>query len=220
MKVVAVVPIKLNSERVKNKNIRPFTNGQPLCHYILETLTKVNGIDEIYVYCSNPAIKQYLPEGIKFLKRSENLDQSTTKINEVLISFAKDVDADYYLLTHATAPFIKDTSIQTALYKVLEDEYDSAFAVTKLQDFLWDDKKPLNYDLNSIPRTQDIEPIFEETSGLYIYNKDTIVNKNRRIGDKPYMIELSKIEAIDIDEEEDFTIADAVFNYCYRKGNE
>lgn len=220
MKVVAVVPIKLNSERVKNKNIRKFTNGEPLCTYILNTLKKIEGLDDIYVYCSNPSIKEYLPDGVKFLKRNESLDGSTTKINEVLTSFAKDVEADYYLLSHATAPFIESSSIQTALYKVLNEDYDSALAVTKIQDFLWKDNKPFNYELDSIPRTQDIEPIYEETSGLYIFDKKTILEKNRRIGDKPYMLKVSQIEATDIDEEEDFEIADAIYNYRLLKNKE
>ena len=106
MKIVAFVPMKLNSERVKNKNIKEFDNGKPLCSYILNTLKKVKNIDEIYVYCSDEKIKKYIPKGVKYLKRSEELDGQKVKINEVLKAFANDVDADYYLLTHATAPFI------------------------------------------------------------------------------------------------------------------
>ncbi len=212
MKITAIVPIKLNSERVKNKNIREFTNGKPLCYYILDTLKKVKKIDEIYVYCSNEEIKKYIPDGVKFLKRNSNLDQNTTKINEVLTAFANDVDSDIYLLTHATAPFIKPETIEKGIDIILDGEYDSVFTVQKIQNFLWKDFKPLNYDLDNIPRTQDIEPIYEETSGLYIFKKSEILDNNRRIGSNPYMLEVSKIEAIDIDEEEDFVIADAIYN--------
>ncbi len=212
MKTVAIVPIKLNNERLPNKNIKPFDNGQPLCHYIFETLKKVNGIDEIYVYCSNPEIKKYIPQGVKFLKRSESLDQNTTKINEVLAAFANDVVADIYVMTHATAPFILPASIEKGLNAVESNDYDSSFAVRKIQTFLWRENRPFNYDLDNIPRTQDLTPIFEETSGFYIYTRDTIVNHNRRIGNRPFMVEISAIEACDIDTQEDFTIANALFN--------
>ena len=182
MKIVALVPMKLNSERVRNKNIRKFDNGRPLCTYILDTLKNVNNIDEIYVYCSDEKIKEYIPEEIIYLKRSNSLDQSTTKINEVLKAFAQDVDADYYVLTHATAPFITKETIEKGVEIIRNGEYDSVFTVTKLQDFLWKDNKPLNYSLDAIPRTQDLEPLYEETSGLYIYSKELILKEGRRIG--------------------------------------
>lgn len=212
MKTIAVVPMKLNNERLPNKNTKKFDNGQPLCYYILDTLLKVNGIDEIYVYCSNPKIQDYIPRGIKYLKRKESLDTSQTKMNEVLKCFAEDVKADIYLMTHATSPFVSSDSMQIALSKVMFGEYDSALAVQKIQEFLWKDRKPLNYDLTNIPRTQDLPILYIETNGFYIYKKEIILEHNRRIGFKPYLKEVSKIESIDIDEYEDFQIANAVFN--------
>lgn len=212
MKIVAFVPIKLNNERFPNKNITPFDNGKPLISYILDTLKKAKNIDEIYVYCSDEAIFDYIPEGIKFLKRDKYLDLQTTSFNEVLTSFANDVDADIYILTHATAPFISKESIEIGIDKILNENYDSALTVTKCQEFLWKDKRPFNYDVNNIPRTQDLEPLYIETCGLYIYKKDIIKSKKRRIGDNPYLIEVSKIEACDINTKEDFMIANAIFN--------
>lgn len=213
MKTVAVIPMKLNNSRLPGKNIKPFTNGKPLCYYILSTMLKVKNVDEVYVYCSNPEIKNYSPEGIKYLKRSESLDQNTTKMNEVLQAFAKDVPADIYILTHATAPFVKAESIEKGLDAVRCGEYDSALSVQKLQEFLWKDGKPFNYVLDAIPRTQDLEPLYEETCGFYIYTYYTIMKMNRRIGNKPYMVEVSEVEAVDIDEAEDFSIADAINFY-------
>lgn len=216
MKVVAVVPMKLNSTRLPQKNIKPFTNGKPLCYYILSTLLTVDDIDEVYVYCSNPDIKKFIPKGVKFLKRSEELDQDTTKINEVLSSFSKDVPADIYVMTHTTAPFISKEKIEEGINAVLNEGYDSSFAAKKLQDFLWKDGKPFNYELNSIPRTQDLPAIFEETSGFYIYKNNVINDLNRRIGEKSYIVEVSEIESIDIDELEDFMIADAIYNHIIK----
>ena len=216
MKTVAVVPMKLNNRRLPQKNTKSFTNGKPLCSYILSTLLKVSGIDEVYVYCSNPDIKDFIPEGVNYLKRYESLDQDSTKMNEVLKCFAEDVPADIYVMTHTTAPFISSESIEKGLNAVLSGEYDSSFAAKKLQDFIWKDGKPFNYELNNIPRTQDLEPLFEETSGFYIYRSEVMTKLNRRIGDKPFITEVGEIESIDIDEPEDFEIADAVFNHIMR----
>lgn len=216
MKIVAVVPMKLNNRRLPQKNTKTFTNGKPLCHYILSTLKTIQMIDEIYVYCSNPDIREFIPDGVKYLKRSEMLDLDTTKMNEVLNSFASDVPADVYIMTHTTAPFIKAESISKGLNAVLSEKYDSSFAAKKLQDFLWKDGTPFNYQLDNIPRTQDLPPLYEETSGFYIYRSDVIKQLNRRIGDKPYIVEVGEIESIDIDEAEDFIIADAIYNYLHR----
>ena len=158
MKTVAVVPMKLNNRRLPQKNTKPFTNGKPLCWYILSTLLQVRGVEEVYVYCSNPEIQEFLPEGVKYLRRGEDLDQDTTKMNEVLQRFAADVPADVYVMTHTTAPFVKRESIEKGLDAVLSGEYDSAFAVKELRDFLWKDGKPFNYQLDAIPRTQDLPP--------------------------------------------------------------
>lgn len=216
MKITAVVPMKLNNQRLPQKNTKAFQSGKPLCYYILSTLLKCKYIDEIYVYCSNSEITKYIPEKVKYLTRSSELDLNTTKMNEVLKAFAEDVDSDIYLMTHTTAPFVKAESIEKGLEAVISGEYDSAFAAKKLQEFLWKDGRPFNYELDNIPRTQDILPMYEETSGFYIYRKEVIAEMNRRIGDKPYIVEVSKIESCDIDEEEDFIIADAIYNYLFK----
>ena len=213
MRVVAVVPMKLNNQRLPNKNTKSFTNGKPLCYYILSTLLEISVIDEVYVYCSSPEIEKFVPKGVKCLQRSQELDKDTTKMNEVLTCFAKEVPADIYVMAHTTAPFVRAKSILKGIHAVRDGEYDSALAVRKLQDFLWKDGKPFNYELDNIPRTQDLEPLYEETSGFYIYVSDVINKWRRRIGERPYMVEVSEIESIDIDEREDFEIADAIFNY-------
>lgn len=217
MRTVAIVPMKLNNRRLPQKNTKCFTNGKPLCYYILSTLLTVDGVDEVYVYCSNPDIQEFIPDGVKYLKRSESLDQDTTKMNEVLQCFAADVPADIYVMTHTTAPFISKDSIEKGLQAVKSGEYDSSFAAKKLQDFLWKDGVPFNYELNNIPRTQDLPALYEETSGFYIYRNEVMTKLNRRIGEKPYIVEVGEIESVDIDEAEDFMIADAIYNHIYLK---
>lgn len=217
MKIVAIVPMKLNNRRLPQKNTKRFTNGKPLCSYILSTLLEIDKIDEVYVYCSNPEIKEFIPNKVKFLQRSESLDKDTTSMTEVLTCFTKEVPADIYVMTHTTAPFISKESIQKGLESVVSGKYDSSFAAKKLQDFLWMEGKPFNYTLDNIPRTQDLRPIYEETSGFYIYTHDVMTELHRRIGENPFIVEIGEIESIDIDEAEDFIIADAVYNHIFKK---
>lgn len=213
MKIVAIVPMKLNNRRLPQKNTRAFTNGEPLCTYILRTLLSVEEINDVYVYCSNPDIVEFLPPGVKYLRRSETLDTDATSMNEVLKCFAKEVLADIYVMTHTTAPFISDISIRKGLSAVVSGEYDSSFAAEKIQDFMWCEGQPFNYQLDNIPRTQDLDVMYMETSGFYIYRREVIAELGRRIGENPFIVEVNKMEAVDIDEYEDFIIADAIYNY-------
>lgn len=213
MRIVAVVPMKLNSRRYPNKNIKSFTNGEPLCRYVLQTLLQVKEIDKIFVYCSDVSILKYLPAGVEFIQRSGNLDGDTTKMNEVLKCFSEEVPADVYVMTHVTAPFIRSASIVRGIRAVLEEGYDSSFSAKKIQDFLWKNDGPINYELENIPRTQDLEPLWMETSGFYIYKQQVINQLKRRIGNNPFIVEVDEIESIDIDEKIDFEIADAIYNF-------
>ncbi len=217
MNIVAVVPMKLNNKRLPGKNTKSFTNGEALCSYILKTLKKIPIINEIYVYCSDESIKEYIPDDVKYLKRSTDLDSDNTKINEVLSRFSKEVTADIYVMTHATSPFISSKSIEKGLNFVINEGYDSSFSAKKIKDFIWKDNQPLNYDLDNIPRTQDLPVLYMETSGFYIYKSEVIMKYNRRIGNNPHIVEVSEIESIDIDEKEDFDIADAIYNTIMRE---
>ena len=209
MKVVAFVPIRLNSKRVVGKNLK-MLGGKPLMQYILETLVKVNNIDEVYVYCSSEEVIPYLPQGVKFLKRSTALDGDETLGKEVYEAFVKDVDADVYMLAHTTSPFIKAGTIENAIDKVLNGGHDSSFSAQKIQTFTWFNGKPLNYSLKDIPRTQTIEPVYVETSAFYIFRREVWTEMGQRIGNTPHMAIIDQIEGIDIDYPEDFEFASKV----------
>lgn len=206
MKTVALVPIKLNSQRLPHKNILPIA-GHPLCWHIVNSLIQANGIDEVYVYCSDEAVKKYLPEGAIFKQRDAKLDRDEVKGFDIYRAFIRDVDADNYVLAHTTSPFIKTASIENALAHVFSGENDSAFSTERIQTFAWYQGKPINYNLNDVPRTQDIEPIWVETSAFFIFRKEIFTVYNRRIGFKPFIQEVTGIEAIDIDEKKDYDIA-------------
>jgi len=212
MKIVSFIPIKLNNQRLPGKNTM-LLGGRPLCDYIFKTLCEVDGIDERYVYCSDEAIKPYLPDGIQFLKRDTYLDGFQVKGLEIIDRFVKDVDADIYVLTHVTQPFTKASSIENALKKVVSGEYDSAFSAVMLQDYMWKDGKPFNYDMKNIVRTQDLDPIYMETGAFFIFRKEVFTELGQRIGNKPYIYEIDQFEAVDIDTAEDFEFAKAVAMY-------
>lgn len=219
MKIVAMVPIKLNSERVKDKNIRLFFGGKPLIQFILEALVQSKLIDEIYVYCSDERIKNYLIKGVKFLKRPEILDGNSSNCNDIIREFMKEVQADVYVVSHATAPFTKTESIDRCIESVVNDEkYDSAFTVEKIQTFMWGNGKPINFDPDHFPRTQDLNPIYMETSGAFVFPKYVFEKYNRRIGGSPCLVEVDNFESCDIDTEYDMTVAQALYMYMNQKG--
>jgi CMP-N-acetylneuraminic acid synthetase len=143
MKIVAFVPIKLNSERLPRKNILPL-GEKPLCYYIFETLKKAN-LDEIFVFCSDERIMNYVPNYVKFLKRDKKLDNNETKGLEIYKEFKKvaDQDIDAYVLAHTTSPFLKPESIRKGV-EALKEGYDSSLSVQKIQTFAWYREKPLN----------------------------------------------------------------------------
>lgn len=209
MKTVAFVPIRLNSQRVSGKNLR-LLGGEPLMCHILRTLTRVEGIDEVYVFCSDERIVELLPEGVRFLKRSDELDRDTTLGREIYDAFTARVEADLYVLAHATSPFIRPETIAGALDKVRSGEYDSAFSAEKIQTFAWYEGRPLNYALDNIPRTQTIEPVYIETSAFFIFPQELWCTHHRRIGDRPYMAVVERVEGLDIDYPEDFAMAEII----------
>lgn len=209
MKTVAFVPIRLNSQRVAGKNLRILRERPLMCH-ILETLARTEGIDEVYVFCSDESILPLLPDRVRFLRRSEELDRDTTLGREIYDSFTAGVEADLYILAHATSPFIRAATIGDALAKVKSGEYDSAFSAEKIQTFAWFEGRPLNYSLDNIPRTQTIEPVYIETSAFFIFSREMWCDRGQRIGDRPYMAVVDRIEGLDIDYPEDFTMAEII----------
>lgn len=220
MKIVSFIPIKLNNQRLPGKNTM-LLNGKALCDYIFNTICNVDTIDEKYIYCSDeailPYIKPYEKKGLKLLKRDKKLDGFQVKGLEIIEKFVNDVDADIYVLTHVTQPFTKSESIKKALDKVISGEYDSAFSAVLLQDYMWKDGKPLNYDMKNIVRTQDLDPIYMETGAFFIFKKEVFTKLGQRIGNKPYIYQIDQLEAIDIDTMDDFEFAEAVVEY-FSKG--
>lgn len=211
MKIVAVMPIKMNNERLPGKNTK-MLGSKPLIQYQLDNLLQVREIDSVNVFCSNEALVPYLPKGVNFVKRPAELDLPTANFSQIFDTFAKQYDADIYVFDHATAPFVTVETIKECIAAVLSGQHDSAFCATKIQDFLWQDGKPLNFDATNVPRSQDIKPIYRETSGVYVFTREVWQNLHRRIGNHPFVKEVSFKEAVDINNPEDFRLAEALLD--------
>ncbi len=209
-KVVAFVPIKYNSQRLPNKNFLPL-GDKALCSHVFDSLLEVEEIDEVYVFCSNSDISKHLPKQVRFLERDKILDRDETLGMEIYEAFCEKIPADVYVLCHATSPFISCQSIAEGVRAVIDENYDSAFSVEKHQTFTWYKGNPLNYKLSHIPRTQDLEAIYLENSAFFIFENKILKQYKRRIGERPYMVVTSRFESIDIDYQEDYELAKAVY---------
>ena len=210
--IVAVMPIKLINERCPGKNTR-MLGGKPLFMHELQSLKDTGLCDEIYVYCSDNIMASMVPEGIKFLQRPDYLDLPTSNFTQIIKCFMESIDSEIYVYAHATAPFIKVETIIECIKAVETQKYDSAFCAIRIQDFLWCDGRPLNFDATDLPRTQDLKPIFQETSGVYVFSADVFKKYGRRIGDNPYIKEVTIKEAVDIDTPDDFFLAEKMLSF-------
>ncbi len=219
MKTAAMIPIKLNNERVPGKNIKRFSDGTPLMKLIQSACLRAQKVDNVYVYCSSDAVKEYLEPGVQFKKRPAFLDEPRINCNDIIREFIREVDADIYVVSHATGPFTKSSSIDACIDAVASGQYDSAFLAECIQEFLWQDGVALNFEPQHFPRTQDLKAIYAEAPGAYVFKKDTFIRYGRRVGICPYIHEVSKIESCDIDYMDDFLIADAVYMNIVKKGN-
>lgn len=226
MKTVAFVPIKLDNQRLPGKNTKKFDDGTSLITVFLKTLVKVKGIDEVYVFCSDVSIKDYLVPGVRFLKRPVYLDTQAATSQDIIYEFMKRVDADIYAVCHCTSPFVDKKHFEECIEATKSNEFDSSFTGEKLQRLLWTEKDgPLNFDPSDIPRTQDLEPIYNEISAAYVFKKEVFQRYRRRVGIKPHVTEVSGVECVDIDHPEDFEIANAIYMkiirgyICRRKRN-
>jgi CMP-N-acetylneuraminic acid synthetase len=204
--VVAFVPMKMTNARLAGKHLLPLA-GRPLLVHIFQSLLRVPGLAAIYAWTSDDSVCEHLPPGVTFLRRDTRFDGSTVKGLELFGGFATDVFADLYLLAHATAPFLRPETMRRGLDGVLTGEYDSALSVRRIQTYCWFGGRPVNYELTDMARTQDLQPIFVETSGFYLFSRNEILGRHRRIGDRPLFVEVGEWEAIDIDYAEDFAMA-------------
>lgn len=215
-KIVAVVPMRHNSERVPGKNYRMF-GGKPLYHHIIRSLLSCPSISEVVIDTDSPTIladaEKNFPR-VTLLERPEHLRAGTIPMNDVLMNTIRQVDADFYLQTHSTNPLLTTKTICAAVEQFKQNFplYDSLFSVTRLQTRLWDGlARAVNHNPAILLRTQDLPPIYEENSCLYIFTRNVLESRHNRIGERPMMYEIDPVEAWDIDEELDFRVAEFLY---------
>jgi CMP-N-acetylneuraminic acid synthetase len=212
-KLAALVPMRHHSQRVPGKNYRLLA-GKPLYQHILETLLACPEIDEVVVNTDSPlvieGISKDFPE-VRILERPEHLRADDVPMNEILTYDTSQVEADFYLQTHTTNPLLRRETISAAVQKFKSQypAYDSLFSVTRLQTRLWDQLgRAINHNPAVLLQTQDLPPVYEENSCLYIFRRDTILTRRNRLGERPFLFEIPADEAWDIDDELDFAVTD------------
>lgn len=211
--IIALVPMRHHSQRVPGKNFRPLA-GKPLFHHIIRTLLSCRDISRVVVDTDSPPVMQGLQEffpEVLILERPEHLRADTISMNEILMYDTSQVQADYYLQTHSTNPLIHPSTISRSIQMFLENTpaHDSLFSVTRLHKRLWDQQgHAINHNPSLLLQTQDLPPIYEENSCIYIFSRQTLVDRQNRLGIHPFMFEMDAAEAWDIDEELDFLICE------------
>ena len=226
MRIVALLPMKANSERVKGKNFRDF-GGKPLFKWVLDTLLSVAEIDLIVI---NTDARHILAEyglidneRILIRDRNEEICGDLISMNLIIKDDIKNIDSDIYLMTHTTNPFLSRHSVQAAIEKfqitVKAGGADSLFTVNKVQDRFYDvDVQPINHDPANLIRTQDLDPWYQENSNLYLFSKDSFYKTDARIGANPTMLVTAPYESTDIDTPDDWELGEVMVEYYRKKG--
>lgn len=221
-KIVALVPMRHHSQRVPGKNYRLIA-GKPLYAYILETLLDVPELSGIVVDTDSDIIIEGLANnfpGVKWLRRPEHLRADNIPMNEILIHDTGEIQADLYLQTHSTNPLLRSETISRGINTLLGQypTYDSLFGVTRRQVRLWDQLgRPINHNPAVLLQTQDLPPVYEENSCMYIFTRSHLTARRNRLGERPLMFEIDPGEAWDVDNEADFRIAEVMLTAALKR---
>jgi len=218
MKITALLPMKGNSERVKNKNMRNF-DGKPLYHAVMNSLLSSKYIETVVINTDSDIIskdaKSNFGDKVIIINRPKEIQGDFVSMNDIINYDLSKLDGEVFLQTHSTNPLLRTETIDKAIEKYFTDldKFDSIFGVTKVQTRFYDkDANPINHNPEELLRTQDLEPYYEENSNFYIFSKEAFRNAgNKRIGLKPQIFEVNKLESIDIDEPEDFKLAELLY---------
>jgi CMP-N-acetylneuraminic acid synthetase len=215
MRIVGLVPMRHESERVPGKNYRPF-HGLPLYRHIVDALLESGRVDEVVIDTDSETIAKDAAflDRVTTIERPAHLRGGDVPMNEVLLHDITQVDADWYLQTHSTNPLLRPETIRDAVDRFLavQPTFDSLFSVTPIRTRLWTTSgEPVNHDPNVLIRTQDLPPVYEENSCIYLFSRPGLESRKNRIGARPLLFEIEAAEAVDIDEEIDFALAEALY---------
>jgi CMP-N-acetylneuraminic acid synthetase len=220
--VCAIIPMRHSSRRVPGKNYRAFA-GRPLYHHIVQSLRRCREIAQIVIDTDSEAIREDAARNfpdVTVLNRPPELRSEMTSMNDVLLHTTSVLRADLYLQTHSTNPLLMDVTISRAIERFISNSpaCDSLFAATRRHVRLWDYQgRAVNHDPAVLQRTQDLTPLFEENSCIYIFTRKSLQTCRNRIGRRPILFEIDRCEAMDIDEEIDFRLAELMYLHLQEK---
>ncbi len=212
-KMAALVPMRHHSQRVPGKNYRNMA-GKPLFHYVIRTLLDCPQIDRVVVDTDSEPVMQGLREyfpSVMIIERPDWLRADQIPMNEILAYDTSQVQAEFYLQTHSTNPLLSVDSVQRAIQVFWSNHpaYDSLFSVTRLQTRLWDQLgRAINHNPAILLQTQDLPPVYEENSCIYIFSREILMTRRNRLGERPLMFEIPALESFDIDDELDFDMTE------------
>lgn len=213
MKIKALVAVRSGSQRVENKNIRPFA-GSNLLTIKLEQLKRIPNLDGVVVNSNDDEMLKIAQKmGCEIVKRDEYYASSYVSMSEVYKNMAENVDCDVIAYINVTNPLIKDETIIDAIDAFCEnmDKYDSLNSAHLVKEFMFLDNKPINYDLKNQPRSQDLPDIFALNFAINIISKKSMIECKNVVGNKPFIYNIDEVEATDIDNPIDFEFAEFVY---------
>lgn len=216
--VIALVPMKGHSERVPGKNLRDL-NGKPLYHWIVESLKRCRYVKKIVINTDSEEIAGDISQNfndITVIRRPGHICGDHISANEIIAYDLTQVGGEHFLQTHSTNPLLDHSTINGAVEAYFGglEEYDSLFSVNCLRTRLYRaDGGEINHDPEKLARTQDLQPVYEENSNIYLFSRSSFIPCGRRIGRRPQMFMMDRLEAVDIDEEQDFRLAEMLVRY-------
>tara|TARA_B100002052_G_scaffold290118_1_gene308329 strand:+ start:998 stop:1675 length:678 start_codon:yes stop_codon:yes gene_type:complete len=225
MKIDIFLPCRSSSVRIKNKNIKKFSNKKfGLFELKIYQLIHVKGIRKVIVSTNDKKILKYLYKNkfkkVLIDKRPDNLCKSITSTDDLIKYVPKITNSEHILWTHVTSPFFNKNDYESAIkiYKKKIKNYDSLLGVSKVQDYIYDKKNPINFNKKKEkwPRTQTLKKLFMVNNAIFITSRKNYINLSDRIGKKPYLMEIEKIKSFDVDWPEDFKIAESIYEKIYK----
>ena len=211
-KLIAVVPVRAGSQRVKDKNIKPFANSN-LLTLKLQTLKNVANIDRIIVNSdSDDMLDIALKNRVSTHKREDYYASSECNNSEYFQHIAEVTDADYIMYAPVTAPLVSKETYFACIDKFMNSDINNLVTVSDVKHHMWLDGKPLNYNPKNAPNSQDLPDVVSINYGICIISRDDMIENRNIVTENPYFYKLDEIESIDIDTEFDFMVAEHVYN--------
>lgn len=213
MTLVALLPMKGHSERVPGKNLRSIA-GRPLFVWVTSALVAAKGVDRVVIDTDSDQIEEqvtrHFGSEVAVVRRPLELQGDLVPMHDIVAHLSQSLAGDIFLQTHATNPLLRPATIDAAITAYgAHGDHDSLMGVTERHTrFYWADGRPVNHDPTKLMRTQDLPPLMEENSNIYIAPRAVIEATGRRIGPRPLLFPIDAAEAWDIDDESEFDIAE------------